>query len=56
MADQIRMIFYVVKLWTGRFVIKYNTIGYMPICGENSWVNLGQRKKVTFGIFHKLPS
>ena len=41
MAGQISMIFYMVKLGTGRFVIKYSTIGYMTISGGNSWVTFG---------------
>ena len=45
MVGQIRLIFSVVKLGTGRFVIKYGTIGYIPICGVNSWVTFGQSKK-----------
>ena len=40
MAGQISMIFYTVKLGTGRFVIKYSTIGYMLIWGVISWVEL----------------
>ena len=41
MAGQISKIFYMVKLGTGRFVIKYSTIGYMTISGGNRWVMFG---------------
>ena len=36
MAGPITMIFYVVKIWTLRFGIKYSSIGYLPICGVNN--------------------
>ena len=39
-AGQINFIFYEVKVGTGRFVIKYGTIGYMLMWGVISWVKL----------------
>ena len=50
------MIFYVVKVWTLRFVIKYSSIGYMPICGVSNGSTFGQCKKVIFGVFQKIVS
>ena len=56
MAGQISMIFYMVKLGTGRFVIKYSTIGYMTMSGGNSWGNLWTLKKEISRIVLKLAS
>ena len=41
MAGPITMRFYVVKIWTLRFGIKYSSIGYMPICGANNGATFG---------------
>ena len=35
MARLITMILNVVKVWNLRFVLKYSSVGYMPICGVN---------------------
>ena len=50
MAGQITMIFYVVKVRTLRFGIKYSSIGYMSICGANNRATFGHRKKVIFWV------
>ena len=39
-AGRIRFIFWEVKIGTGRFVIKYDTIGYMLLWGVIGWVEL----------------
>ena len=44
------MIFYMVKLGTGRFVIKYGTKGFMLVSGIHSWVTFGKEKNVIIGI------
>ena len=36
MAGPITMRFYVVKIWTHRFGIKYSSTGYTPIYGANN--------------------
>ena len=56
MAGPIMMIFYVVKVWTLRFCIKYSSIGYMPICGVNNGATFGHWKKVIFGVSWKIVS
>ena len=56
MAGPITMTFYVVKVWTLRFCIKYSSIGYMPICGVNNGATFGHWKKVIFGISRKFAS
>ena len=56
MAGPIMMIFYVVKVWTLRFCIKYSSIGYMPICGVNNGATFGHWKKVIFGVSRKFAS
>ena len=35
MARLITMTLYVVKVWSLRFILKYSSIEYMPICGVN---------------------
>ena len=56
MAGPITIIFYVVKIWTLRFVIKYSSTGYMPIYGANNGATFGQWKKVIFAVFRNLAS
>ena len=51
MAGPITMRFYMVKLGTGRFCIKYSSIGYMPIWGANNGATFGLPKKVIFAVF-----
>ena len=45
MAGPITMSFCVVKIGTGRFGIKYSSIGYMPIWGANNGLLLDIGKK-----------
>ena len=40
LVGPIRFIFWEVKIGTGRFVIKYDTIGYMLLWGVIGWVEL----------------
>ena len=56
MAGAITMIFYVVKVWTLRFGIKYSSTGYMPIWGANNGATFGLPKKVISEISRKLAS
>ena len=56
MAGQIMMIFYVVKVWTLRFGIKYSSTGYMPIWGANNGATFRLPEKVIFEISRKLAS
>ena len=51
MAGPITMRFYVVKIWTLRFGIKYSSTGYMPIYGANNGTTYGHWKKVIFAVF-----
>ena len=53
MAGPITMIFYEVKIWTLMFVLKCDTMGYMPKCGRNSWVTFGHWKKMIFRVSRK---
>ena len=45
MAGAITVIFYVVKVWTLRFGIKYSSTGYMPIWGVNNGTTFGLPNK-----------
>ena len=54
MAGPIKMIFYMIKIWTLRFGIKYSSIGYMPIWGANNMTTFWQLKKVIFAVFRKI--
>ena len=54
MAGSITMRFYVVKIWTLRFGIKYSSIGYMPIWGANNGATFEHWKKVIFAVSRKI--
>ena len=50
MAGPITMRFYMVKIWTLRFGIKYSSTGFMPIYCANNGDTFEQWKNVIFGI------
>ena len=54
MAGPITMIFYMVKIWTLRFGIKYSSTGYMPIYGANNGATFRHWKKVIFWNFPEI--